>query len=158
MNAWFIAYLERNREVNQIHVQISEAQIGQCAPHCRQDVFLCVVCVPQLGRDEEILSLTDSYNARDKKNLNLHKPASIAALIPSPTCILKIARAFTTNLLLITIVAGAVNMTVAHGDSILNNLCDNIFPNFPCPEPDEGHDLSRSQSNSGGSHIEIESK
>lgn len=114
--------------MNQEHVDIVEAKVFQLLLAGPADVLLLVVSAPELGGDKEILAL-------DKTVLDSHGDTL-------------------SDGLLVLVVAGAVNQTVADLDRVVDCLGSILGVDFPAAETNHGHLVTgRLESNVFDGHL-----
>nr|POE59280.1 hypothetical protein CFP56_24549 [Quercus suber] len=122
--------LEGDGEVDDEEVEIVDAPVGELFLGDGLDAFLVVEAVPELGDDEEVLTLDEAF-----------VDGALDAL---------------AGLDLVAVIAGAVEETVAGLDGVVDGVGAGVVGHLPQPEADERHLLAIVQLGGGsGGHVGV---
>mmetsp|Transcript_43176 Transcript_43176/g.109047 ORF Transcript_43176/g.109047 Transcript_43176/m.109047 type:complete len:228 (+) Transcript_43176:465-1148(+) len=105
--------LQRDGEVDEVQVQLSQAEVFEGTLTSGAHMLACMEGVPQLGRDKHVLALHDT--------------------------VLDGGGEARPHLLLISIVACAVQQTVPNLQGCLDRGCSLLLGNLPGAVPNKGH-------------------
>lgn len=132
--SWWVAdgwvdVLQGDWEVDEVEIEVVKAPVSELALGNWLDLLLVVERVPQLGDDEELLTLDDSFLDGAGNTL--------------------------TGLLLVAVVAGSVKQTVTSFDGVVDSVGTSLVVDLPEAEADLWHLIAGAELDSWNHDCEI---